>query len=80
MIPSQLRLERPDGKQGKYSQCNDFLYHLELHDVKRAATIPEPQPVGGNLKTILKKSNCPAKGNHPQQRQGGKPTEFLTHL
>lgn len=53
MIPSQLRLERPDGKQGKYSQCNDFLYHLELHDVKRAATIPEPQPVGGNLKTIL---------------------------
>ena len=64
MIPFQLHFKGNHRKNGKYSKRYYLLNHLQLHDIKRTATVFKSQTIGRNLQTIFKKSNRPAESDY----------------
>ena len=80
MIPFQLHFEGNHREHGKYGERNHLLDDLELHDIKGAAVVAEPQPVGWHLKAIFEKSDRPTEGNDPDEGQCREPAELFTHL
>lgn len=60
MVPLEsLAFEKKGDNQGKYRKGNYFLDYLQLHQVEGTAVVDETYAVGGNLGTVLEKSNCP---------------------
>ena len=64
MIPAQSGAKVERGKNSEHRQRNDLLNHLELN--RREAAISEP--IGGNLKAILKEGDAPADEDDLPQR------------
>lgn len=78
MIPAEsFRLEKQDRKSCKDSQRNNFLDYLELPKIERTAVFRVTDPIGRDLKTILKKCNAPAKQNDRRNAEPGKPRHLL---
>ena len=54
VIPVQrLSVEIDRDKYGEYRQRDDFLNHLQLHDVERSAVAVKADAVGGNLAAVF---------------------------
>ena len=49
----RLSVEIDRDKHGEYRQRDDFLNHLQLHDVERTAVAVKADAVGGNLAAVF---------------------------
>lgn len=60
MIPVQgLSGEENLRHYGKYDEADDFLYHLELHEIERSAIVYESESVSRYLATVFKECDAP---------------------
>ena len=71
-----FRLEQKNRKDGKNNERDDFLNDFELPEIKRTAVCRVADTVGGNLTTVLKKSNSPTNQNDHGQSKSGEPTHL----
>ena len=54
MVPVQrFPIEIDGDKDSEHRQRDDFLNHLQLHDIERTAVTVKADAVGGNLATVF---------------------------
>jgi hypothetical protein len=68
MIPSQFHMERYRREEHKDHKGNDLLDYFQLHQAEGSAVSFKTHPIGGYLKTVLKKSDSPRQKDNENQR------------
>ena len=78
MVPLDvLSLEHEHHDDGEYRERDDFLYHLELQQVERAAVALEADAVGRDREAVFKEGDPPGKQDDQDERPGRRYFHFL---
>ena len=62
-----LVLEQDIRHDGKHTEADALLYHLQLHQIEGATVALKAQAVGRHLTTVFQKGDAPGKENHEEE-------------